>query len=98
MSVTSTEKKRRFIMFSLLGAALAAVILAGSMMLFAPKKPSTTSNLGTARTDAVKAQAGGEGSEEYNKNWKPTTSKRPMRRSRRVKALFLLLWAPKRRW
>ena len=67
MSVTSTEKKRRFIMFSLLGAALAAVILAGSMMLFAPKKPSTTSNLGTARTDAVKAQAGGEGSEEYNK-------------------------------
>ena len=54
-------------MFSLLGAALAAVILAGSMMLFAPKKPSTTSNLGTARTDAVKAQAGGEGSEEYNK-------------------------------
>lgn len=54
-------------MFSLLGVALAAVILAGSMMLFAPKKPSTTSNLGTARTDAVKAQAGGEGSEEYNK-------------------------------
>ena len=54
-------------MFSLLGVALAAVILVGSMMLFAPKKPSTASNLGTARTDAVKAQAGGEGSEEYNK-------------------------------
>lgn len=67
MSITSTEKKRRFIMFSLLGVALAAVILVGSMMLFAPKKPSTASNLGTARTDAVKAQAGGEGSEEYNK-------------------------------
>lgn len=67
MSITSTEKKRRFIMFSLLGVALAAVILAGSMMLFAPKKPSTVSNLGTARTDAVKAQAGGEGSDEYNK-------------------------------
>ena len=67
MSMTSTEKKRRFIMFALLGVALAAVIVVGSMMLFAPKKPPASASLGTARTDAVKAQAGGEGSEEYNK-------------------------------
>ena len=67
MSITSTEKKRRFIMFALLGVAVAAVIMVGSMMLFAPKKPPASANLGTARTDAVKGQAGGEGSEEYNK-------------------------------
>ena len=67
MSLTSTEKKRRFIMFVLLGLAVAAVIVVGSMMLFAPKKPPASANLGTARTDAVKGQAGGEGSEEYNK-------------------------------
>ncbi|SCM69880.1 DotG/IcmE/VirB10 family protein [Desulfovibrio sp. 86] len=67
MSVTSTEKKRRFFMFALLGVAVAAVIVIGSMMLFAPKKPPASANLGTARTDAVKGQAGGEGSEEYNK-------------------------------
>ena len=67
MSLTSTEKKRRFFMFALLGLAVAAVIVVGSMMLFAPKKPPASANLGTARTDAVKGQAGGEGSEEYNK-------------------------------
>lgn len=67
MSITSTEKKRRFIMFALLGLAVAAVIVVGSMMLFAPKKPPASATLATARTDAVKGQAGGEGSEEYNK-------------------------------
>ena len=67
MSVTSTEKKRRFVMFALLGLAVAAVIVVGSMMLFAPKKPPASATLATARTDAVKGQAGGEGSEEYNK-------------------------------
>ncbi len=67
MSITSTEKKRRFIMFALLGVALAAVIVVGSMMLFAPQKPPASASLATARTDAVKGQAGGEGSEEYNK-------------------------------
>ena len=67
MSITSTEKKRRFIMFALLGLALAAVLVVGSMMLFAPKKPPAMTNIASTRSDAVKGQAGGEGSDEYNK-------------------------------
>lgn len=64
--MTSTEKKRRLILFSLLGAALAVSILLASFFLFAPEKPSATASLTTARTDAISGKAGGEGSEEYN--------------------------------
>ena len=67
MSITSTEKKRRFIMFALLGVAVFAVLVVGSMMLFAPKKPPVTTNIASTRPDAIKGQAGGEGSDEYNK-------------------------------
>lgn len=67
MSVTSTEKKRRFVMFALLGVAVTVVLAVGYMALFAPKKPSASATLASARTDSVKGQAGGEGSEEYNK-------------------------------
>ena len=67
MSVTSTEKKRRFVMFALLGVAVTVVLAVGYMALFAPKKPPASATLASARTDAVKGQAGGEGSEEYNK-------------------------------
>jgi type IV secretory pathway VirB10-like protein len=65
--MTSTEKKRRFILFCLLGAVIAAGIVFASFMLFAPEKPASTSTIATARSDAVKGQAGGEGSEEYNR-------------------------------
>ncbi len=65
--ITSTEKKRRFIMFCLLGLVIAAVIVFASFTLFAPEKPSATANLVATRSEAVKGQAGGEGSEEYNK-------------------------------
>jgi type IV secretory pathway VirB10-like protein len=65
--MTSTEKKRRLIMFCLLGAVTAAGIVFASFLLFAPEKPASTSTIATARTDAVKGQAGGEGSEEYNR-------------------------------
>jgi hypothetical protein len=65
--ITSTEKKRRFIMFCLLGLVIAAVIVFASFTLFAPEKPSATANLVATRTNTVKGQAGGEGSEEYNK-------------------------------
>ena len=65
--ITSTEKKRRFIMFCLLGLVIATVIVIASFTLFAPEKPSATANLVATRTDTVKGQAGGEGSEEYNK-------------------------------
>ena len=65
--ITSTEKKRRFIMFCLLGAGLAAAILFASFTLLAPEKPSATASMVASRSEAVKGQAGGEGSEEYNK-------------------------------
>lgn len=65
--ITSTEKKRRFIVFCLLGLALAAVVVFASFLLFAPEKPSATASLTTARTDAISGKAGGEGSAEYNK-------------------------------
>lgn len=65
--ITSTEKKRRFVMFCLLGLVIAAVIVFASFTLFAPEKPSATANLVATRSEAVKGQVGGEGSEEYNK-------------------------------
>lgn len=65
--ISSTEKKRRFMMFCLLGLAVAAAILFASFVLFAPEKPSATATMSTARSDAVSGQAGGQGSEEYNK-------------------------------
>ena len=43
MAITSTEKKRRFILFSLLGLAAAVVIVLASFLLFTPEKPSGTS-------------------------------------------------------
>ena len=68
--ITSTEKKRRFIVFCLLGLALASVVVFASFLLFAPEKPSATASLATARTDAITGKAGGEGSEEYNQKLK----------------------------
>lgn len=68
--MTSTEKKRRLIVFSLLGAALVVSILFASVFLFTPEKPSATASLTTARADAISGKAGGEGSEEYNQKLK----------------------------
>ena len=65
--ITSTEKKRRFIMFCLLGLVIAAVIVFASFTLFAPEKPSASAKLVATRSEAVSGQAGGAGSEEYNK-------------------------------
>lgn len=70
MAITSTEKKRRFILFSLLGLAAAVVIVLASFLLFTPEKPSGTSKMASARTEAVSGQAGGVGSEEYNQKLK----------------------------
>ena len=68
--MTSTEKKRRLILFSLLGVALVVSILLASFFLFTPEKPSATARLTSARTDAISGKAGGEGSEEYNQKLK----------------------------
>lgn len=65
--LASTEKKRRFILFCLLGLALAAAIVVASFLLFTPQKPASTSVIAGTRAEAVKGQAGGEGSEEYNR-------------------------------
>ena len=55
--MTSTEKKRRLILFSLLGVALAVPILLASFFLFAPEKPPATARLTSARTDAITGKA-----------------------------------------
>ncbi len=66
MSVTSTEKKRRVIMFGLLGTALALAVILAAFVVFTPEKPSSGARLVTPRSESVTGQAGGEGSEEYN--------------------------------
>jgi type IV secretory pathway VirB10-like protein len=65
--ITSTEKKRRFILFCLLGALAAGVIILASFMFFAPAKTPATAKLPPAKTDAVSGHAGGAGSDEYNR-------------------------------
>ena len=65
--ITSTEKKRRFLVFCLLGLAVAVGIVLASFLLFAPSKIPSTTTIAAPRSEAVKGQAGGEGSEEYNK-------------------------------
>ncbi|MDR1777978.1 MAG: hypothetical protein LBR31_09155 [Desulfovibrio sp.] len=67
MSITGTEKKRRFIVFCLFALLVAAGIVFASVALFAPEKPASPSKVSGAKTDAVKGQAGGEGSDEYNR-------------------------------
>jgi len=75
-NITSTEKKRRFIMFCLLGLAVAAVIVFASFVLFAPEKPSATVKVAGTRAEAITGKAGGEGSEEYNKKLETHDSQR----------------------
>ena len=75
-NITSTEKKRRFIMFCLLGLAVAAVIVFASFVLFAPEKPSATVKVAGTRAEAITGKAGGEGSEEYNKQLETHDSQR----------------------
>ena len=70
MAITSTEKKRRFLLFSLLGLAAAVVLVLASFLLFSPEKPSGSSKMASARTETVSGQAGGVGSEEYNQKLK----------------------------
>lgn len=66
MNITSTEKKRRVIMFGLLGTALAVGVVFAAFVIFTPEKPSSSARLVSARSDSITGQAGGEGSDEYN--------------------------------
>ena len=65
--ITSTEKKRRFIMFCLLGMIIAGAVIFASFMLFTPAKTPSAAKLPPAKTDSVTGQAGGAGSDEYNR-------------------------------
>ena len=67
MSVVSTEKKRRFLLFCLLALAIGAGIILVSFVLLSPEQQATNSMIAGKRTEAVKGQAGGDGSEEYNR-------------------------------
>ena len=54
-------------MFCLLGLAGAAGIVLLCFLFFAPERKAPTATVAAPRSEAVKGQAGGEGSEEYNR-------------------------------
>lgn len=64
--VTASEKKRRFVMFSVVGLIAALILLFVSFAFFSPQKSETPTSLKAGKTDAVKGGAGGEGTPEYN--------------------------------
>ncbi len=66
-SISSTEKKRRFIVFCLSGIALVTAILVASFMLFTPEQSASSSQIVQSREDAIQGGVGGSGSAEYNK-------------------------------
>ena len=65
-AITSGNIKR-VLMFGLIGALGAAVLILFFAIVFSPEKPSATAEMAGARSDAIKGEAGGEGSEEYNR-------------------------------
>lgn len=65
-AITSGNKKRT-LMFLLLGVTVVIALTLFFMVIFAPEKPSSTSEMADARSDSIRAEAGGEGSEEYNR-------------------------------
>ncbi|MBQ3060224.1 MAG: DotG/IcmE/VirB10 family protein [Desulfovibrio sp.] len=54
-------------MFTLIGALAVTVGLLFFTIVFSPEKPSSSAEIAGARSDVIKAEAGGEGSEEYNR-------------------------------
>jgi type IV secretory pathway VirB10-like protein len=65
--MASTEKKRRFMLWCLLGLVIVAGVVTIGVLLFSQKQAATSSTMARTRTEAVKGQAGGEGSDEYNR-------------------------------
>ena len=66
MSITSTEKKRRFYLFCALGLGAMVCLLFFSFAILSPKQEPTPSALKGQNPDAVQGGAGGQGSPEYN--------------------------------
>lgn len=66
-SAISSGNKKRALMFGLLGVLGLAAAALFFIIVFGPEKPAATSSMADARSDAIRAEAGGEGSEEYNR-------------------------------
>ena len=66
-TISSSDKKRRFLLFVSIAAIAVLLIVLLSFMLFSPEKKETPSSLKTVRTDNVQGGAGGAGTAEYNK-------------------------------
>lgn len=66
-NISSTEKKRRFIMFCLLGITMTTTIVVLSIMLFTPEQAPSTSQIVKSREDTIQGGVGGSGSAEYNR-------------------------------
>ncbi len=64
--ISSTEKKRRFILLSILITILSAVLVFIAFALFAPEPKPSDSNMKAANSRYVKGQAGGQGTAAYN--------------------------------
>ncbi len=59
--------KKRTIMFGLLGTAGVASVALFLIVAFGPERPESASSMADARSDTIRGEAGGEGSEEYNR-------------------------------
>ena len=67
MRIFRSENRRRLLVFGLLGAVLLIALTLSLMALFAPKEVPTNAHLASVRSESVRGQAGGVGSDEYNK-------------------------------
>ena len=67
MNIFRSENKRHLLVFGLLGAVLILVLMLSLMALFAPKEVPNSAHLASVRSESVKGQAGGVGSDEYNR-------------------------------
>ena len=67
MNIFRSENKRRLLVFGLLGAVLILVLMLSLMALFASKEVPNSAHLASVRSESVKGQAGGVGSDEYNR-------------------------------
>ncbi len=68
--LNTTEKKRRFILFCLLGIVIVVGIILASLMLFAPNRMPSESRMTSPKNDAIQGGANidaNASSEEYNR-------------------------------
>ena len=90
MSVTSTEKKRRVIMFGLLGTALALAVILAAFVVFTPEKPSSGARLVTPNPSRDKQVA--KALRNTTTSSKSMMLNKPMPHFKKAKVLFPHLW------